>query len=273
MEEAHMNPDSDPAAVPARPQRRGRGAAVMVGVFCALLIGAGVAYVLTRREASPQVVTPPAPVVTAPAPEAAAPPKMAPIEGSEPSLREWVARLSLPSVFSPFFEGGDLARRIVSAVWTVSQGEVPRPLLDFLRPKGLFEVETRKDGTRVIARSSFARYDAVTAAFAQLDMKTLAQAWRALEPVFETAHREIAPPGRTVRQTLDNALNHLLAVQVPTGDVEVVPGEGALWAFRDADLEHLSHVQKQLVRMGPDNAHTIQRKLREFRQELGRGAK
>ena len=42
----------------------------------------------------------------------------------------------------------------------------------------------------------------------------------------------------------------------------------ANWIFADAELENLSALQKQLLRMGPENAEILQRKARELRAAL-----
>jgi hypothetical protein len=48
-----------------------------------------------------------------------------------------------------------------------------------------------------------------------------------------------------------------------------VEPRGIVYGFVDPNLESLQAAQKQLLRMGPDNARTVQRALREIALALG----
>jgi hypothetical protein len=73
----------------------------------------------------------------------------------------------------------------------------------------------------------------------------------------------------TFRERLDAAFATLLAVPVPDGPVEVEP-KVVTYTYADDSLEELSPVQRQFLRMGPDNVRRVQAKLRELRAELER---
>jgi hypothetical protein len=50
--------------------------------------------------------------------------------------------------------------------------------------------------------------------------------------------------------------------------VRLVEGKGATWAFADPALERLDPAQKQLLRMGPENAARIIDTLRQVQRQL-----
>ena len=60
----------------------------------------------------------------------------------------------------------------------------------------------------------------------------------------------------------------LLATPVPTGR-EALIQPSVRFLYQDETLEGLDSAQKQLMRMGPDNARRVQQKLRELETALG----
>jgi hypothetical protein len=60
------------------------------------------------------------------------------------------------------------------------------------------------------------------------------------------------------------ATTEILATPIVPSDVELMKQE-ANWVFMDPELEALSAVQKQLLRMGPANSAIIQQKARDLR--------
>ena len=62
-------------------------------------------------------------------------------------------------------------------------------------------------------------------------------------------------------------IDHLLAAPVPEGPIVLVR-PNVLYEFADPDLEALSTGHKLLLRMGPNNAGTLKRKLEAFRARL-----
>lgn len=76
------------------------------------------------------------------------------------------------------------------------------------------------------------------------------------------------PPGRSLEQSLAQAIGRLTRVEVPRGPVELTP-KGALYAYADPRLEALGAAEKHLLRMGPDNMRKVQAKLSELSAALG----
>lgn len=247
---------------------RGKGTAMLWVAGLALLgaVAAGAWWMLRAEGEGGPLALAPTSVVNAP-PVAKTEAPLPQLEGTDDQIRRLASALSGHALFERWLEGGDLARRFVSVIYNVSEGQVPRSTLAFLSPGRGFQVEERGE-VLVVSDSSFERYDLVTAVMASIDARRAGEAWRTLEPVFEAAHREIAPPNRSVRSTLSSALSHLIATPLPEGEVEVVE-KGAVYAYADPKLETLSPAQKQLLRMGAKNAQVIQQKLVQLRDAAG----
>jgi hypothetical protein len=213
----------------------------------------------------------PEPVATAPtvadAGPAAAPAPEASLPESDGRVRDLASRLSSEPEFAKWMQEKDLVRRFTAAVNNVAEGASPRMVLGFLAPAGGFEV-AQAGGKTTIDAGSYARYDLVARVFGSLDAQGAGGVYRELKSLIDQAHREIAPPGQPFDRTFSQAIEHLLAVPVPEGPVEVRP-EGALYAYTSPELEGLSRAQKHLLRMGPQNTRIIQAKLRELQSALG----
>jgi hypothetical protein len=241
-----------------------------IGVASLLVIAGALAAWWTlfhsRESVAPAATVP----SSTPVPEAVSEPAAPSLDGSDEQVRQWAAGLSSASEWRKWLSCPDLVRRVVGALWSVSQGESPRGFVGFLSPGAPFDVVIRAGRTYASERS-FARYSGIARVVEGLDAEKLAAGWRALEPFLARAHQEIAPAGRTIQQTLDEATAELLRVRVPDGDLELVL-KGAVYRYADPGFEALSPAQKHLLRMGPENARAVQEKIRELRVALGLAA-
>jgi hypothetical protein len=185
---------------------------------------------------------------------------------SDAAIRQLAAELSARPELAKWLANDDLVRRFVAAVDNVADGANPKTHLDFLRPSGAFQVEDQ-GGRITIDPRSWARYDHIAGVVNSLDTAGTVALFRELEPLMVGAHREIARPGTSFRQRLDQALDRLLAVPVPSTPVEVQP-KVVTYTYVDPDLESLSPAERQFLRMGPANVRMIQAKLRDLRAAL-----
>ncbi|MBZ4422034.1 DUF3014 domain-containing protein [Myxococcus sp. RHSTA-1-4] len=260
-----MNPPS-PGVPPTPPSPGGNRAKTLIVVLGLAGLALIASYFGLRRqeEARPPEVTA-TPVVDAGLAEA--PPPEVSLPESDGRVRDSVGRLSSEPEFAKWLQEKDLVRRFTAAVNNVAEGASPRMVLGFLAPAGGFEVAGAKGKTTIEPRS-YARYDTVARVFGSLDAQAAGSVYRELKPLIDQAHREIAPPAQTFDGTFSRAIQHLLAVPVQEGAVEVEP-RGALYAYASPELEGLSAAQKHLLRMGPQNMRIIQGKLRELQSALG----
>jgi hypothetical protein len=165
----------------------------------------------------------------------------------------------------------DVARRWAVAVENLANDVVPRKQLDTLAPRGAFAV-LRRDGRAAIDPQSYARFDAVGDAVASVNVDAFVIAYAALRPALEAAYRALGYPDGSIDKAAARALHRIEVSPVRDGEVAVVEGTGATWAFADPSLEGLGDVEKQILRMGPRNARILQVKAREISQALGMGA-
>jgi hypothetical protein len=185
---------------------------------------------------------------------------------SDAVVRELVGSLSANPKLAAWLANDDLIRRFVASVDNIANGISPTSQLEFMRPKGKFQVVEKGDEITIDPKS-YDRYDLATQVFVSLDTEGTVALYRELEPLIDDAYAEISPPGSRFSERLDAAIAELLAVTPPSGNPEV-RRKVVTYVYVDESLEGLSGAQRQLLRMGPDNVLLIKAKLRDLKAGL-----
>jgi hypothetical protein len=188
------------------------------------------------------------------------------LDASDPFIRNLAQALSANPEWAKWLVGERLVQRLTASIDNVAEGRSPNPHLAFLAPKGDFRGRERGKST-TIDPASYRRYDLVAAVVASLDTKGCAKLYEDTRPLFQDAYRNLGYPDRNFEQTLAKAIHVLLATPDPSGDVEVREAVKS-WKLTDPALESLAPVQRQLLRMGPDNVRKVKEKLREIAEAL-----
>ncbi len=166
-----------------------------------------------------------------------------------------------------YLANDQLLRRFVLAVDAVAGGYSPSDQIEFLRPSRPFIVR-EDEGRLVVAPGTYRRYDLVGDVFASLDSEAMVNVYRSFSPRLDAIYREVGWADDAFDIRMREAIDHLLEVEVPTGQIEVEQ-RAIVYAYADDHFENLTDAQKHLLRVGPRNARQIQSKLREFRTVMG----
>lgn len=252
-----------------RRRQPGKGRlAVFAAAILVLAVAGGTWFWLRSRTALQPTVATPEIGDTSRSTTATEPPLDLPaLDASDAFVRQLAASLSAHPQWAKWLVTDDLVQRFVAAVVSVSSGASPAATIEFLDPGGEFRVR-QSGGRTLIDAAGYRRYDLVAQSFASLDTEGTARLYRQLHPLFEEAYREQGFRQGGFDDAFALAVQTILAVNVPSAAVEVVP-TGAVYEFRDASLAALSSAEKHLLRMGPDNARRVQAKLRELASVLG----
>ncbi len=182
-------------------------------------------------------------------------------------VRAAVARLSSHPKFAAYLLNDRLLRRFVLAVDAIAGGYSPRDEVEFLEPSRPFLVREH-EGQLVIAAGSYRRYGLVADVFESFDTEGAVELYRLFRPQLEAIYQEVGWASDTFESRLREAVDHLLEVDVPSGQIEVEQ-RAIVYAFAEDDLERLTGAQKHLLRMGSSNAARVQAKLAELHQAFG----
>ena len=267
----------------ARKQRGAISAAQAALIVVLLLVIAGGVVLLTgiwppREEPAPAVTAPPpepppAPVVTEieePAPE---PPPLPPepveeplprLEESDDAVRDAVGDIPLGTAGQQYLIPGNIIERSASLIYLMAQGDVPYKLLPVSRPKAAFPISD--DGTQVVTDpAGFERYDALTQWLQSLDLESLLSSLEWFIPLFREAWSYYGEDPAAFDMAVVMTLDLVIATpEIDLSEARLIRKE-AVWIFEDPTIEGLAPIQKQVLRMGPENAEVVKSKAAEAR--------
>lgn len=196
-------------------------------------------------------------------------PALPAVQDSDPLLQERLADLSEKSQWRQWLSNDQLVRKAASVIAQLANGDIDRRAVNFLAPSGKFKAIERPNGGYVMDPDSYRRYNAVADLISSLDTKATVTAYLDLKPLFLAAMAELGLPGQDFDGLLLQAIDRLLAIRAPAGEVELIR-PSVMYRFADSGLEGLLPAQKLLIRMGPRNIQAVQGTLRALRSELVR---
>ena len=264
--------------------QRGAISAAQAGlILVLLLVIAGGVVLLTgiwppEEEPAPTVTAPPpapppAPVITEleePAVEPLPPPP-APVEEplprleeSDDAVRDAVGDIPLGTAGQQYLVPGNIIERSASLIYLMAQGDVPYKLLPVSRPKAAFPISD--DGTQVVTNpAGFERYDALTQWLQSLDLKSLLSSLEWFIPLFREAWSYYGEDPAAFDMAVVMTLDLVIATpEIDLSEARLIRKE-AVWIFEDPAIEGLAPIQKQVLRMGPENAEIVKAKATEAR--------
>ncbi|MFK8049935.1 MAG: DUF3014 domain-containing protein [Halioglobus sp.] len=148
----------------------------------------------------------------------------------------------------------------------MSWGAMLRKILPASPPKQAFSVDTRGDQL-FISASSYARYDVYADSIEALDVDLLVDGFHRLRPLYEATYEKLGLDP----EDFDNAVIRTLDRVLSTPEIDqpiALEHKSVFYQFEDPMLEALPDLQKQMLRMGPENMRRIKVKARELREKL-----
>jgi len=160
-----------------------------------------------------------------------------------------------------------LVRRAVVLVENISRGQYPQTALPY-KPI-VEEMQVSSDDGRLFTMeaASYTRFDAAVAAFVALDTEQTVGLYRLLSPLLQQAYAEIGFRDAEFEQALIKAIDAVLSAPEIEGPFQLVK-PSVMYLYADTRLEELANMNKQLIRLGPENSARLKAKLREFKQAL-----
>ena len=207
----------------------------------------------------------PAPVDTAEALEPAEPP-LPPLEESDSLMREQLAAAGIGPELDQMEAEENLVQLGAALVDGFSRGVVQYKLLPVKRPTQPFGVEI-KGQQLYMDPAGYARYDEYAEAIATLDTQALVGSFHRMRPLYEQAYAQLGMDPEAFDNAVIRMLDHVL--QTPEIDEPIeLTRKSVMYQYADPQLEQLSTVQKQLLRMGPQNLRRIKEQAAALRAGL-----
>jgi hypothetical protein len=238
-----------------------------------VLIIAGIAgYVWWVSRTEPPPTNARAAVLSTEAPLSSKPARtpvvLPPLDEMDPFLRALLGRLTSRPELAAWLATDHLMQQLAAAIDVAARGQSPAPDFKVLAPKSRLAT-TARGRQRYIDPAAYRRYNGLVEAVTSVDPAAAARAYQTVRPRLNEAYQKRGHPGGDVDQAVKQALALLAATPVPRDPIALAAGPGARWIFADAKLESLTASQKQVVRMGPENAEKLVAWLRVLSDQLG----
>lgn len=160
-----------------------------------------------------------------------------------------------------------LIRSIVVFVENISRDEFPQSGLPYKGVGQEMPVRNIDDNLFVMDDSAHDRFNLIIDTFVAVDTEQAMALYRTLHPLFQQAYAEIGYRNVDFTDTLRSAINVVLRAPNVEGPYQLVK-PSVMYLYADANLENRPEVQKQLIRIGPDNTSRLKTKLRQFAEQL-----
>ena len=231
---------------------------------------AAVAVAVEPVEQLPPAEDIPRPVTPAGEPDNLAsepgPAPLPPLADSDPLMREQLAAAGMGPELDQLEAEENLVQLGTALVDGFSRGVVQYKLLPVKRPSEPFEV--RREGEQLyMDPAGYARYDEYAEAIATLDTQALVSSFHRMRPLYEQAYAQLGLDPEAFDNAVIRMLDHVLQTPEIDGPVALTR-KSVMYQYADPQLEQLSPVQKQLLRMGPDNLRRIKEQASALRGGL-----
>ena len=181
-------------------------------------------------------------------------------------LRQELAATGTDSIMSKLMSNEHPINVSAAFIDGLGRGVILKKLLPGDPPKQAFSV-VEEDEVIYISPSSYQRYDSYTDTLTALDSRRLVSTFHALRPMYEQAFQYLGLDPGDFDNTIIRALDQVLATPEIIEPIALQP-KSVIYVFADPALENLPAVQKQLLRMGPDNISRIKQQARALREGL-----
>lgn len=172
-----------------------------------------------------------------------------------PQLKQWLFKKE--QIRKAIFSINDMAQGLRPPVKRLRE-------ISFTEP---FSVDD-EEGKMYISAQAYHRYDQLAQAINSIDEQGLVALYKKYLPLFQTVFSEFSYPAYyQVLDSIKAATGKIIQAPVITGKIEVIRPT-VRYKFADSRLEKLSALDKQMLRMGPDNTLLIQNKLRGLIEAL-----
>jgi len=160
-----------------------------------------------------------------------------------------------------------MVRGFVILVDNISQGNLPQTNLPYRAVEGEFPVRTVDNNLFELDEAGFRRFDRVVNALVDIDTDQAMMLYRLASPLFQQAYAELGYGDVSFDNTLSRAIRNVLATDDIEGSIQLVK-PSVMYLYADSDIEAMSDIQKQMLRIGPDNREKVKSKLRQVMQQL-----
>ena len=188
------------------------------------------------------------------------------LDESDTEAKKQINNLTDNGDLSNWFHSEHLIRRGITFIDGLSQGIQLNKMHKAPSPKGNFLAV--KEGSKLwLNLENYQRYGYLINVIQAIDNDKLVKIFHQFRPLLEEAYGELGYVPKELDNTVISALDQILSAPINNGPIELTQ-ESVQYKYANPKLEALPSIQKQLLRMGPENTQIIQNKVRLLREKL-----
>jgi hypothetical protein len=201
-----------------------------------------------------------------PSPELPAPPPLTPAQGNEFLRRELAEAGTNSDLAAQLAASAQPLETTAALIDGLGRGLILRKVFQASPPTPGFRVEQRGE-LFYMDEANYDRYDDLALKVSAMDAERLVDGFHALRPLYEAAYDKLGLDPADFDNAVIRTLDLVLATPEVDGPIALKP-KSVAYVYADPALESLPAVQKQLLRMGPDNIRLLKEQAKALRDEL-----
>ena len=187
------------------------------------------------------------------------------LDTSDDSFKGAVGHVS--ENLAPWFGTDEVLKKYTFLINDMSQNQILTKNRKFLQPPSKIEVQTDDQGL-YLGEKSYKRYDGFAQTIDQINVNKGMGVYLAFKPLLNEVYKVFSyPESYQLDDIFLKAAANVIKAPVVEGRIGLIK-HSLLYKFKDKELETLSAVEKQMLRMGPENTKIIQAKLRTLVETL-----
>lgn len=188
---------------------------------------------------------------------------------SDSMLFSRLAEMELGASLLRLLAPDDVIRKFVVFVHNAAEGELPQLEYPLRTIPGTFEVNEVGANFYELAPSNYERYEPMISTVTEMDPASVIALYRQMKPLFQEAYAEIGFQ-EDFDQVVLRAIEQVIAFEPDEGPYQLIM-PSVQYIYADSQYESLSPVQKQLIRIGPENLQRLKQRLPAYRERLQAG--
>lgn len=202
----------------------------------------------TVPAAEAEVAAEPELTIAEPAPE-----PLPALEQSDPVLKQEILKFDWQPGLAGLINTEQMVRNLVVTIDNLAQRQLVanRPVVAPL-DQPFAAIPQGSDQTYQIDPASYQRYEPYVRLLETTEPEQMFRLMERYQPLFEQAFGELGYPDLSFKQRLQQALQQFLAIEPNTADTTLVR-KSVAYTYADPAVEGRSDLEKQIIRLGPDN--------------------
>ena len=161
----------------------------------------------------------------------------------------------------------ELVRKFVIMVENISRGESPEQNLPMLFPEERMSVTDLGSEFYLIDEQSYQRFNGLVLSLTNISTETAVDFYQLMKPLFREAYAELALRDSDFNDVFMLAIDNVVNARTALQPQQLIrPNLNYLYA--NPEIENYSAVDKLLLRLGPENTESLQRRLEFFKRRL-----